>query len=126
MDVSISHTSNYSSATLKFIVDSYDDDRWAAVINHYDSNNNYFLPRSTPGDWSYARLYFNAYDTNQSTYTSSELKAIAGHEIGHAFGLEDLTLTSDRYKLMWWQVGPYLASGITTDEINWIRTIYSN
>lgn len=126
VDVSISHTSNYSSATLRFIVGAYENTDWVGVINHYDSNNNFINPRTTSGNWSYAKIYYNATHTNQPNYTSTMLQTIAGHEIGHAFGLEDLSLSSDRYKLMWYKLDQYIANGITEHEINWIRIIYSN
>lgn len=64
--------------------------------------------------------------TNKSTYTSTRIKGIAGHEIGHAFGLDDLRYSWDYYKLMWYKTGEYRTNGITTDEIDWIRIIYSN
>jgi len=126
VDVSFSHTSNFSSATLKFVIDVQEDVFWDGAAAYFDSNNNPMNPYSDLGDWSSAVICFNAYYTNLPECTSSMLKALAGHEIGHTFGLDDVTLTSDRYKLMWYETGPYRASGITTDEINWIRIIYSN
>lgn len=123
-DVSLSHTSNVSSATLRFYVGSYGNYDWDGCIEHYDSSGKYIYVYATPGNWDYCKMFINAYHTNQSVYTNSIINAIAGHEIGHAFGLDDLRDSRDQNTLMWYQSGGYRTEGITSDEVNGIRDIY--
>ncbi len=123
VDVSLSYKSDYTSATLRFYVDAYGDNGWAASCDHYTSNGTYINPRSTSGNWDHAKLFLNAYYTNYSTYTSSMITAAAAHEIGHAFGFEDLYGSNDD-KLMWWNGDTRTVCGITSDEVTGIRTIY--
>jgi hypothetical protein len=52
VDVSLSHTSNFNSATLRFEIVEYVDSGWDGACALFDSNNNNFSPYSTPGDWS--------------------------------------------------------------------------
>lgn len=123
-DVSLTYTSSVSSATLRFYVGDAGDSGWDGGAALYKNDGTQINPYSTPGNWDYGEMWFNAYYTNHSTYTNKMINAIAGHEIGHVFGLDDLRNSSDHNTLMWYKSDSYRTEGISSDEVNGIRDIY--
>lgn len=89
-------------------------------------------PYSNKDNWTWAKCSINAYacnygksSTGQSVaLTSAKKQAVFAHEIGHAFGLGDLTGNSNKNKLMYLGQFDCTVTKPTYDEYNGVNSIY--
>lgn len=128
-------TTNQHSSVVDF---QRDDDLGSSVYGKttlYKSageSNMIANPYSNHDNWVWAKCSINVYACNYGKSSSGQnlaltkvkKQAIFAHEIGHAFGLDDLLGTSNRNKLMY--LGQYncTVTKPTADECNGVNSLY--
>ncbi len=120
--VTISTTTNASSADITVSAGSYGDTDWVGYTWRYNSS----------GDAAdEVDVYYEAYiglNTDLVSSSSSNWKIVVAHEIGHVFGLKDVS-TSVSYKtIMLKEYDSLISSGIsapTTADYNGVKATFS-
>ncbi len=111
-----------TNATIRFWAEKQPFEYWTGLTRLYDASGNYMNDNGSykTKNWAYASIIFNT--TNSPVSNANEMRAIAGHEIGHAIGLAH---TNDKGTLMYPDYVICTAIVPTTDEMNGARALYS-
>lgn len=124
-------TSNRPSSIIDFIFHPFYDNNIMGVTHFY----RYSTPvNPTNNNWAWCEIRLNTgfdwkkvTDPNGNRYPHMVFSATAAHEIGHAFGLEDLFWTWEGKSLMYQNIAFYQQYGVygpTYDETKGVRSIY--
>jgi hypothetical protein len=124
-------TSNRPSSIIDFIIHPFYDGNIMGVTHFYRNST---LVNPTNSNWSWCEIRINSSfdwkkvkDPNGKIYPHMVFSATAAHEIGHAFGLEDLYWPWEGNRLMYHSISFYQNYGVygpTTDEVKGVRSIY--
>lgn len=117
-DVYLKRTYSQVGATVQFWGEYLPNQTWTGITQFYNSNG--VAVNYTQNNWNYSAIIFNT--DNAPTNQPSKMKAIAGHELGHAFGLAHNSNDTGVLMYPYWDV--CTATCPTADDVAGIRSMY--
>lgn len=117
-DVYFTRTYTQSGSTIQFWGEYLPNQTWTGITYYYSSNGTSLYPSTS--NWYTSAIIFNT--DNAPTSQPTKMKAIACHELGHAFGLAHNS--SDTGVIMYPYWGLCTATSPTSDDVSGVVALY--
>lgn len=119
VDVLFWWTTNMSEASIRFWGENLPTQTWTGLTRFFSSNGNQISPSQY--NWSYSSIIFNTDNAPAGQY--NYMKAIAAHEMGHAFGLAHNSYDTGVIMYPYWNI--CTATSPTADDVSGVVGLYS-